>query len=133
MDPYGPFSEDVIDRYLNGPELYNVTWESDWAVGYQVGAWFVAYITHHEGEQAVIDFWINTRTESSSPRTSNGPSVRITEPTSLSSRTSFHQRPGSRRRILPSLDRNHHRRLKRGFEKSACPDLVLVPSGRPAC
>jgi hypothetical protein len=59
--PYGPSSENVIDRYLNGPELYNVTWESDWAVGYQVGAWFVAYITHHEGEQAVIDFWINTQ------------------------------------------------------------------------
>ena len=59
--PYGPSSENVIDRYLNGPELYNVTWESDWAVGYQVGAWFVAYIIHHEGEQAVIDFWINTQ------------------------------------------------------------------------
>ena len=26
-----------------------------------MGAWFVAYITHHEGEQAVIDFWINTQ------------------------------------------------------------------------
>ena len=59
--PYGPSGEDVIDRYLNGPELYNVTWESDWAVGYQVGAWFVAYVAHHEGEQAVIDFWINTQ------------------------------------------------------------------------
>ena len=28
--------------------------------------------------------------------------------------------------ILPSLDRNHHRRLKRGLKKSACPDLVFV-------
>ena len=59
--PNGPSDEDIIDRYLNGPDLYNVTWESDWAVGYQVGAWFAAYVAHHEGEQAVIDFWINTQ------------------------------------------------------------------------
>ncbi len=59
--PYGYESEDVINRYLNGPGLHNVTWESDWAVGYQVGAWFVAYIAHHEGRQAVNDFWINTQ------------------------------------------------------------------------
>ena len=26
-----------------------------------MGAWFVAYVAHHEGEQAVIDFWINTQ------------------------------------------------------------------------
>lgn len=52
----------IKERYLNGPELYNVTWESDWAVGYQVGAWFIAYLTNIHGEQTMYDFWINTQT-----------------------------------------------------------------------
>ena len=51
----------IKERYLNGPELYNVTWESDWAVGYQVGAWFIAYLTNIHGEQTMYDFWINTQ------------------------------------------------------------------------
>ena len=52
----------IKERYLNGPELYNVTWESDWAVGYQVGAWFIAYLTNIHGEQTMYDFWINAQT-----------------------------------------------------------------------
>ena len=52
----------IKERYLNGPELYNVTWDSDWAVGYQVGAWFVAYLTNIHGEQTMYDFWINSQT-----------------------------------------------------------------------
>ena len=28
----------IIERYLNGPKLYDVTWDSDQQVGYQVGA-----------------------------------------------------------------------------------------------
>ena len=51
----------IKERYLNGPELYNVTWESDWAVGYQVGAWFIAYLTNIHGEQTMYDFWINSQ------------------------------------------------------------------------
>ena len=51
----------IKERYLNGPELYNVTWESDWAVGYQVGAWFIAYLTNIHGEQTMYDFWINAQ------------------------------------------------------------------------
>ena len=51
----------IKERYLNGPELYNVTWESDWAVGYQVGAWFIAYLTNIHGEQTMFDFWINSQ------------------------------------------------------------------------
>ena len=51
----------IKERYLNGPELYNVTWESDWAVGYQVGAWFIAYLTNTHGEQTMYDFWINSQ------------------------------------------------------------------------
>mgnify|MGYP005650052893 FL=1 len=52
----------IKERYLNGPELYNVTWESDWAVGYQVGAWFIAYLSNIHGEQTMYDFWINAQT-----------------------------------------------------------------------
>ena len=52
----------IIDRYLNGPKLYDVTWDSDWAVGYQVGAWFVAYIESIHGEEKIQDFWFNTQT-----------------------------------------------------------------------
>lgn len=52
----------IKERYLNGPELYNVTWESDWAVGYQVGAWFIAYLSNIHGEQTLYDFWINAQT-----------------------------------------------------------------------
>jgi hypothetical protein len=52
----------IKERYLDGPELYNVTWESDWAVGYQVGAWFIAYLTNIHGEQTMYDFWINAQT-----------------------------------------------------------------------
>jgi len=52
----------IKERYLNGPELYNVTWESDWAVGYQVGAWFIAYLTNIHGEHTMYDFWINAQT-----------------------------------------------------------------------
>ena len=52
----------IKERYLNGPELYNVTWESDWAVGYQVGAWFIAYLTSIHGEQTMYDFWISSQT-----------------------------------------------------------------------
>ena len=52
----------IKERYLNGPELYNVTWESDWAVGYQVGAWFIAYLTSIHGEQTMYDFWITSQT-----------------------------------------------------------------------
>ena len=52
----------IKERYLSGPELYNVTWESDWAVGYQVGAWFIAYLTNIHGEQTMYDFWINSQT-----------------------------------------------------------------------
>ncbi len=51
----------IIDRYLNGPKLYNVTWESDWAVGYQVGAWFIAYIINIHGEDSIFDFWFKTQ------------------------------------------------------------------------
>ena len=51
----------IKERYLGGPELYNVTWESDWAVGYQVGAWFIAYLTNIHGEQTMYDFWINSQ------------------------------------------------------------------------
>ena len=51
----------IKERYLNGPELYNVTWDSDWAVGYQVGAWFIAYLTNIHGEQTMYDFWINSQ------------------------------------------------------------------------
>ena len=52
----------IIDRYLNGPKLYDVTWDSDWAVGYQVGAWFVAYMESIHGEDKIQDFWFNTQT-----------------------------------------------------------------------
>ena len=52
----------IKERYLSGPELYNVTWESDWAVGYQVGAWFIAYLSNIHGEQTMYDFWINAQT-----------------------------------------------------------------------
>ncbi len=52
----------IIDRYLNGPKLYDVTWESDADVGYQVGAWFVAYLNNIHGEEPLFDFWINTQT-----------------------------------------------------------------------
>ena len=52
----------IKERYLNGPELYNVTWESDWAVGYQVGAWFISYLSNIHGEQTMYDFWINAQT-----------------------------------------------------------------------
>ena len=52
----------IKERYLNGPELYNVTWESDWAVGYKAGAWFPAYLTNIHGEQTMYDFWINAQT-----------------------------------------------------------------------
>ena len=51
----------IKERYLNGPELYNVTWDSDWAVGYQVGAWFIAYLSNIHGEQTMYDFWINSQ------------------------------------------------------------------------
>ena len=52
----------IIDRDLNGPKLYDVTWESDADVGYQVGAWFVAYLNNIHGEEPLFDFWINTQT-----------------------------------------------------------------------
>ena len=52
----------IKERYLSGPELYNVTWASDWAVGYQVGAWFIAYLSNIHGEQTMYDFWINAQT-----------------------------------------------------------------------
>ncbi len=52
----------IKERYLNGPELYNVTWDSDSAVGYNVGAWFIAYLTNIHGEQTMYDFWINSQT-----------------------------------------------------------------------
>mgnify|MGYP006209468099 FL=1 len=51
----------IRERYLNGPKLYNVTWESDWAVGYQVGAWFVAYLNNIHGEDSIFDFWFKTQ------------------------------------------------------------------------
>ena len=50
----------LIDKFLDGPELYNVTWD-DWAVGYQIGAWFIAYLTNIHGEQTMYDFWINSQ------------------------------------------------------------------------
>lgn len=59
--PYGPGDTNVIDRYFDGPELYNVTWESDANVGYQVGAWFVAYLADQVGESKLLEFWINTQ------------------------------------------------------------------------
>jgi len=61
FSPYGPGDTDVIDRYFDGPELYNVTWESDPIVGYHVGAWFVAYLADQVGEDTILDFWINTQ------------------------------------------------------------------------
>ena len=52
----------VLDRYLNdNVKLYNVTWESDSAVGYQVGAWFVAYLVSIHNEEQVLNFWFNTQ------------------------------------------------------------------------
>ena len=51
----------IIDRYLNGPKLYNVTWDSDADVGYQVGAWFVAYLINKHGEDSIFNFWFKTQ------------------------------------------------------------------------
>jgi len=58
----GDGSAPIIDRYLNGPKLYDVTWDSDKNVGYQVGAWFVAYLANIHGDDKIIDFWFNTQT-----------------------------------------------------------------------
>ena len=52
----------IIERYLNGPKLYDVTWDSDQQVGYQVGAWFVAYLANIHGDEKMFDFWFNTQT-----------------------------------------------------------------------
>ena len=59
----GDRSAPIIDRYLNGPKLYDVTWDSDANVGYQVGAWFVAYLANIHGDDTILDFWFNTQTK----------------------------------------------------------------------
>jgi hypothetical protein len=58
----GDGSPPIINRYLNGPKLYDVTWDSDANVGYQVGAWFVAYLANIHGDDKILDFWFNTQT-----------------------------------------------------------------------
>jgi hypothetical protein len=58
----GDGSAPIINRYLNGPKLYDVTWDSDANVGYQVGAWFVAYLANIHGDDKILDFWFNTQT-----------------------------------------------------------------------
>ncbi len=55
----------IIERYLSdGIKLYNYTFEGGWdnrKMGYQVGAWFTAYLVNIHGEDSILDFWFNTQ------------------------------------------------------------------------
>ena len=50
------------DKYLNdGVKLYDITFEGDFGLAYDIGAWFVAYLVHNHGEDQIWEYYYNAQ------------------------------------------------------------------------
>jgi len=60
LNYHGEGSAPRIDRYFSlGTKLYNIDYEMNRSIGYDIGAWFAAYLINDVGQEKIFQFYEN--------------------------------------------------------------------------
>ncbi len=62
---WGKWDGILIEKYLNSEKTINeFTWTGEEKkIGYELGAWFVAFLIDQVGEEKIYEFWTNLESE----------------------------------------------------------------------